>query len=472
MLEYPESTMRTRWTAVVAIGLAIVTAGIDITAVATGLPAISSAFGADPARSQWVVLAYILPMIALTIPAGRWLDTTSLRYAFAIAMVGFAGASVLAGAAPTFELLLAARALQGVFGALVSALLLAVAAAVVNPRERGRAMGLVATVGPLGAIAGPGLGGLLIATVGWRWIFFINVPVCVVALFVGWRAMPSQGRLAGLRVSLLVEAVLTGIAALGLLLALDEAAASGWSRPLPFLLIGVAVAALVVWGRLPATRSVVGALQQPALSGQLAALVLFAAQNGTLFFLTPFFLQNVLERSAAEAGAMFLAVPLSLALAAQVSGRAADRLGPQPAMVVGLLCSAAGGLLLLPLDPSWGTLDVVWRLGLMGLGAGFISPPNQSAIMAAAPAGTIGAVSGLSGVSRNLGYALGPALATVLWVGGQFAPDAMRPAFLLLVVLPLLSLGIVLAARPRASTAPIPSSRGTVTMAGSIGRAG
>jgi MFS family permease len=301
---------------------------------------------------------------------------------------------------------------------------------------------------------------LLLATTGWRWIFLINLPVCALALLVGWRAMPSQGRLAGLRISLLVEAVLTGAAALGLLLAVDQAAASGWSRPIPFLLIVLAVVALVVWWRLPSTRPVVGALRRPALSGQLAALVLLAAQNGTLFFLIPFLLQNVLGRSPAEAGAIFLAVPLALALAAQVSGRAADRFGPYPAMVVGLLLSAGGGLLLLPLDPSWGVLDVTWRLGLMGLGVGFISPPNQSAIMAAAPAGTIGAVSGLSGVSRNLGYALGPAFATVLWVGGQFAPDAMRPAFSLLLILPSLSLGIVLATRPRATAAPTPSWRG------------
>jgi len=227
MIRQADPGTKTNWAAVVALGLAVVIVAVDVTAVATGLPAMSATFDADPARAQWIFLAYSLPMIALILPAGRWVDDVNLRHAFLLGAIGFAVASALVGVAPTFEILLAGRALQGAFGALIGALFLAVAAEVVNPAQRGQAMGLITTVGPLGSIAGPALGGVIISTLGWPWIFYLNLPICAVAAYVGWRSIPSQGRLHGLRPGLLAEAVLAGGAALGLLLALNHAADRG-----------------------------------------------------------------------------------------------------------------------------------------------------------------------------------------------------------------------------------------------------
>jgi MFS family permease len=173
---HPQPVPRTSWSAVIALGVAVFMAAIDLTIVAVALPAMGASLSVGPARAQWVILAYALPMIALLLPAGRWVDGVNRRSAFVVAVVGFAGASALAGAAPTFQLLLAARPLQGRFGALISALVLAIAAAAAHPSQRGRAKGVITTLGPLGSVAGPGLGGLLVAGPRWRWILYLNLP--------------------------------------------------------------------------------------------------------------------------------------------------------------------------------------------------------------------------------------------------------------------------------------------------------
>jgi MFS transporter, DHA2 family, multidrug resistance protein len=149
--------------------------------------------------------------------------------------------------------------------------------------------------------------------------------------------------------------------------------------------------------------------------------------------------------AAADAGAVLLALPLSIGAAAQLGGRAADRFGTRAPAAVGSTLILVGGVLLLPLSTEWANVDVVLRLAVMGLGSGLLAGPNQAAILAAAPAALLGTAGGLSGLARTLGFALGPALATALWSHGELTPAAMRPAFALLVVLPACVLAAVLA---------------------------
>jgi MFS family permease len=130
----------TRWGAVLAVSLAIVLAALDLTIVSVALPLIGADLAAPPAMTQWVLLAYFLPMTALGIPGGRWMDRASLRSAFVFAVAGFGVASVLVAAAPAMWLLLAGRVLQGGFGSLISILGFPVVAAAVGPEYRGRAM--------------------------------------------------------------------------------------------------------------------------------------------------------------------------------------------------------------------------------------------------------------------------------------------------------------------------------------------
>ena len=436
---------RTVWSAVVALGIAVLMAALDMTIVVIALPAIGEEFGAPPDAAQWLILAYNLPLIALMLPAGRWLEPVNRRTALVGAVSGFAITSALAAAAPSFELLLAARAVQGVFGALLSVSVLPIAAAVVHPSQRGQAMGVIAMLGPLGSIAGPGLGGLLVAGPGWRWIFFVNVPICLLAIALARSSVPSRGALRGVTADFVAETVTSGTAALSLVLALQRAPLDGWGSPLVVVLLAVALVAAATWTRLPNSRPAVGVLlRNAALSGQLLILLVGATSMGAGYFLISFFLQGPLGMASSIAGAVLLVLPLSIGAAAQFGGRAADRFGVRLPGTIGAALILAGGVLLLPLATEWRNVDIAVRLAVIGMGSGLLVGPNQAAIMAAAPPALMGTVGGLSSLARALGFALGPALATTLWWHGQLTPEAMRPAFALMAVLPAFLLAAVL----------------------------
>jgi MFS family permease len=438
---------------VASLSLWVTIVAIDFTAVATALPTIATTFELDPVRAQWVLLAYRFPLIGLLLPAGRWAEGANLRQAFAVGVVGFAVASMLTATAPTFETLLGARALQGTFGAIIGALFLAIVSEVAKPTERGRVVGVTLTSGALGAIAGPALGGVLVMTLSWRGVFLLNLPICMLALLIAWRAIPSRGSFNQLRAPLLAEVALTLAAALSVFLALSSAASAGWDTAGTLLLVP-AVMAASLWVRLPSTASVGQALRQRSLSGHLLARVFIAASSSTAFFLLPFLLQRVKGQSPSEMGAILTLFSLAMAVAAPFGGFAADRVGARFALVVASGLSIAGGFLVLPLDSGWDILEIGMRLGVFGLGIGLLGAPNQSAIIAASPALLIGTVSALSSLARNLGIALGPAIATTLWIERQFSVEAMRPAFALLVVLPILALVAVLATLNKSSGEP------------------
>src|SRR5712691_2855867 len=162
-----ETTERNRWWLVAAAGLTVFMAVLDMSVVNVALPVIETSFHIRTSVSEWVVLGYLLPLIALALPSGRWLDQVSPRSAHVFSVGGFAMASVAVGLAPNIEWLIGARILQGTFGAVLFALNAVLATIAVRPEARGRAMGIVTTVGPLGGIAGPAIGGLLVDTVGW-----------------------------------------------------------------------------------------------------------------------------------------------------------------------------------------------------------------------------------------------------------------------------------------------------------------
>src|SRR3989440_2920399 len=174
-----------RWLAVVALGLSLFLSALDATIVALALPPIAQHFQLSDSLASAVTLSYAIPLTVLILPAGDLVSRFRTLPTFLISVVGFGLGSLICGLAPNFALLVAGRVVQGCFGAVIGTQAIAVAAAVVSPGERGRAMGLVGALAPLGGVAGPGIGGLLLARFGWSSIFFVNVPVCLLAALLG-----------------------------------------------------------------------------------------------------------------------------------------------------------------------------------------------------------------------------------------------------------------------------------------------
>lgn len=421
-----------RWWLVAGAGLVVFMAQLDASIVSVALPAIEADLGVRTSASAWVVLGYLLPVIALVLPSGRWVDGVGKRAALVFATAGFAVASVLAGMAPGIGWLVGARVAQGAFGAVLLALTPALATIAVRPEARGRAMGVVTTLGPLGAVSGPVLGGLLVDSVGWPWIFYVNVPVSAAVIVIAYRELGPDGRLRLPDRAWAAESVVLAVACSALFLGLTLAAGRGFG----WLAVAAgAVPALAVWRRMAASRSIRRLLRLPGLTGPHVALLTCFAAMSFVQFLAPFYLQRVLAASAAVTGLVILAFPLAMAVFGILSGVLADHWGARRTAVGGTLVLAGGLLLFLPLGATWTIVDVVWRLAIVGVGVGLFNAPDMTMAMSSAPRDLLGTTAASTALARQLGLALGPAVATAAWALSGYTVGGMRVAIAVAIAL-------------------------------------
>jgi DHA2 family multidrug resistance protein-like MFS transporter len=357
--------------AVLAVAVMVFMAGLDMTIVAVALPNLRTELAVSPGAAQLTVLAYLLPVIGLMLPAGRWVDRTERRRAFLLVVLGFGLSSALVSAAASLPIVLAARALQGVFAAAVGALSFAIIATTVRLEDRGKAQGLIAMLGPLGSVAGPGVGGLLVAGFGWRAVFLVNVPVCLLCGWLGGRALART--------------------------AVRARPGAPWLPPLGALLRGRAVAS--------------------ALLVLLAGTTVTGAYNALL----PFLLQDSLAQPPTVAGLMLLALPAAMVMTSPAGGWLADRAGPAKVQWVGSVVLVAGVSLLLTVVAGAGArsdlLLVLSAVIVTGLASGLLMGPNAALLMAAVPQQGAGSAGAMAGLVRTVGFALGPALAALTWQG-------------------------------------------------------
>ena len=418
-MAFPDTTSRTRWSAVATFAIATLIVASELSLTGLALPAIGAEFGVAPGTAGWVVTAYTLPLAALAIPAGRWVDRADLRSVFTLALVAVGLASVVAALMPTFWGLLAARVVQGAASAVYLAVYLPVVAAAVREEQRGRAMSAIATIMMVGSIAVAPLGGLVAAEWGWRAVLVVKVPLLVPVILMGLRTIPASGR-TGTRLprpdrSLWVETLLLGGAVTAALVLLDQA--GRWQIAAPAGLLCVVLG--VAWARLPSSGAVIGLVMRPVLGLSQLALLLVAAMIGLITFLLPFFLADIAGQGPVVLGVAILWFTAAAALLAPVAGVLTDKLGPLPVAATGAALSVLGLLSMLPLGPGSGVVDLSWRLAVIGAGGALTNSPIMTAILAATPEGAAGTAGGLTNVARTLGNTLGPAAVAVAWnLGG------------------------------------------------------
>jgi EmrB/QacA subfamily drug resistance transporter len=310
--------------------------------------------------------------------------------------------------------------LQGVGSALVQANSVAIIVAAVGDRRRGRAIGVQAAAQAVGLSAGPALGGLLISTLGWRWVFFLNVPVGLMGTLLGLLILPQTRRDGAAGRFDWDGAILLAPALTALMIALNEVASWGLASPaLIFcLLLAAGFLAGFIWRELKAESPLLDLSLFRDLSfsaGNLAGLLAFGTLFG-VFFLLPFAFERIYRLSSLEAGLRLTVIPIMIGCLAPLSGRLSDRLGPRALTVGGMVAILAGLLLLLAaLD---GSPDMLWlvtlALAVFGIGQGLFTAPNNSAILASTPKGETGEAGGLLNLMRSLGTSTGIATAAAV----------------------------------------------------------
>lgn len=420
-------------------------AQLDATVVNVALPTIEAEFGVGTSLTQWIVLGYVLPMIALSLPSGRWLDGVGHRSAMVVAVTGFVLASVLVGLAPSIGWLIGARVIQGAFAAILFALIPVLTTVASRPESRGRAMGIVMTLGPLGGVSGPVVGGLLIEHIGWPWIFYVNAPAGLLVIAIGLTQLQPGPPLRMPGTGFVAEVGLLTMAAAALMLSLTFTAERG---PTWLLLAPATLPFVLWWHRHPSSAAVRELLRAPGMSGPHLVLLAEITAVMTVAFLVPFHLHWTAGASPAEIGLTMLAFPLGTMALGLVGGALADRFTARSITGVGAIVVTVGVGLVIPLGSDWAMPELIWRLALIGVGAGLLAGPNQTLAMTNSPRHLLGTTGASTSLARQLGIALGPALATTLWALPGYTLAGMHTALAVATGLAVLSV-VALRRTPR-----------------------
>jgi EmrB/QacA subfamily drug resistance transporter len=399
-----------KWLILSTVSVGTFMATLDGSIVNISLPKIQEAFGIDLATVEWVVIAYLLVVGAVLLPFGRLGEVLTFRRVYLAGFAVFTGASALCGAAPSSEALIASRAVQGLGAGMLQAMGPAIVARTFGPGERGRALGFNAISVSIGLTLGPALGGLLTEFATWRAIFLINVPVGVFGILWAARTLPHERR--GEAQSFdLPGAVLGSTATFALLLALIEGQSWGWTSP---AIVGLLVAFLVLGSAFIVVEL---RARQPMVDLALFRIRSFAAGNASLViaftglftatFLMPFLLEVAAGYSPVEAGLLLTPIPIATAIVAPLSGSLSDRIGSRLPASAGIALMSLGLFSLTQLPTEFSVPDLVWRLGLIGIGQGMFISPNSSAVLGSVPRRRIGTASGTLAEMRIDGQALG-----------------------------------------------------------------
>jgi EmrB/QacA subfamily drug resistance transporter len=409
----PTSAHRNRWRILAVLSLSLVVIGLDNTVMNVALPSVQNDLGVSASTLQWIVDAYILVFAGLLLAAGNLGDRYGRKRALQLGLIVFGVASVGGAFAATGGQLIAARAIMGVGGALIMPATLSIIMDVFPREERGKAMSLWAAMAAIGVGLGPLVGGLMIEFSAWPAVFWINVPIVLAALVLGYRLVPeSRDPEPG---ALDVPGVLFSVAGLSALVwAVIEAPARGWTDGL--VLTGFAAAA--VFGALFVRRQLrtsdplldVSLFKRPAFSlGSLAITTAFFALFGTIF-LTTQYLQIVQGRSAIETGLIMLPLAFGLVMGAGLSHKLNVKLGTPTQVSAALMLVA----LTIATVAFWQPDTSGWLIALfffvLPFAMGNVMAPATVAVMSAVPEAKAGVGSAMNDVNRQVGGALGVAI--------------------------------------------------------------
>lgn len=415
------SSAPNKWLVLATVAFGTFMATLDSSIVNIALPTIRKDLNTGD-TVEWIVLSYLLATTSTLLIMGKLSDLFGRKTIYMSGFAVFVLGSLLCGLGWNIWSLVVFRVIQGLGGSMIFAIGPAIVSDTFAPHERGKALGLVGTVVAAGSSAGPVIGGLLLGSFGWPSIFYVNVPIGLVAIWRAYVVLPAHSKISNPSFDV-VGAILFFTGVTSALIAVDFAPEPeyGWNSTFVITLLTIGLTLLAVfiyWEKRHMSPMLKMSLfkVKPYSSAIAAAGIGFVAAGANIFVL-PFYLQQLLNFGPREAGLIMLAGPLTLSVASPLGGFLSSRIKTRWLASTGMLITATGYFMFSFIQPDWSWQDVVWRSSLASLGFGLFLSPNSSSALNAAPLPERGVASSLIAFMRNLGLVCGIALAASTWYG-------------------------------------------------------
>ena len=396
------------------VSLGLVLVAINHRAIQVALPTLTHVFHADLSFIQWILLVYDLAVIGLVLTLGRLGDLFGRKWIYIAGFLLFVLSSALCGIAQTSAQLIAFRVLQGVGGAIILANGRALVSINSLPSERGKALGLTSTAYHVGYMTGPTLGGFIIDAIGWRWLFFMTIPIGLACAYFAWRVLKERKKNESDKTVDWLGALYLLLTNICFVYALNQLPHLGFGHPVVFSFFVVSLVCLALF--IHTERKV----PTPILSLALFRNRLFTASNLSLFFITstqsaitvllPFYLQNLMGFTPTQMGWLLIGSSVVIILFAPLAGWLSDRFGSRLLCSAGAAIIVAGQYLIASFTLNSSVFQLVLPQVMIGLGWALFNSPNQSAIMSAVSRDQAGAASGMTVTTARVGGAIGIAL--------------------------------------------------------------
>ena len=425
-----------RWRALMVIAIAQLMVVLDASIVNIALPSIQADLGITDANRQWVVTAYTLAFGGLLLLGGRISDFWGRKRAFMTGLLGFAGASAIGGLSVNQEMLFSARALQGVFAALLApAALSLITTTFSDSKERAKAFGVYGGLSAGGAAIGLILGGLLTQYASWHWTLLVNVPIAITAFML---AIPNvkESKASGDTRYDIPGAITSTLGLVSLVYGITQAGELGWSDQTTLMWFGAAIALLAAFFVIESRTShpllpMNILLNRNRGASYLTSFIVGAGLFGMFLFLAYFF-QGILQYSPIKAGLLFLPFSVGVGISAGIASQALPRFGPRYVSFIGLIMATAGMLLLTQLEPTSAYVsDILPALMVLSLGMGLVFVPISATALFGVGNHDAGVASAVLNTAQQIGGALGTAFLNTIAVtatANYFVDNMIDPA--------------------------------------------
>jgi EmrB/QacA subfamily drug resistance transporter len=416
---------RYKWRAMLVVSIGIFMATLDGSIVNLALPELTDHFNTDLAAIEWVILSYLLTITILLLTLGRLSDMYGRKPMFLAGLLTFTLGSGLCSLSASAGQLIAFRVVQGLGAAMLMANSPAIITDVFPHTERGKALGLIGTVVSIGSMTGPVLGGFLIDWVGWQSIFYINIPVGLLGTVYAFKTLKPD-KVHGDQKFDIKGAILLFLSLISLLLAITPGKIPGSTVKIVLCILFAVFLAVFIVVEKKADHPMVDLSLfscRPFSASNASGFLSFVAMFAVILIM-PFYMEEILGYSPRHMGMAFVAVPLVMALVAPVSGWISDRTNSFLLSSLGMAVSCLALFLLAGLDQDASFIDIVVRMGMIGLGMGLFQSPNNSIVMGSVPKNRRGIAGGMLGMVRNLGMVTGIAISGAVFTSTLYSNQA------------------------------------------------